>query len=209
MPLFVLPPDEALPGQVLLTDQGGIALFYAGTRSQFRLCLRSVPGREQPTSLSETVWPPPYALVDVLVVPPALPLLAAASALLLFVVFPLGVDVRPARFVVSASPAPCLGGMGAVRPAPVAAKSSAMPAHNGLWPNDHYGLEDRRTPTIKLYEEQAIAVRELDATAHLTLQHEELLPQRGILCFKSALGLEQRANQIQVEQYQRGHCGRQ
>jgi hypothetical protein len=28
--------------------------------------------------------------------------------------------------------------------------------------NDHHGLEDRRTPTIKLDEQQAIAVRELD-----------------------------------------------
>src|SRR6266516_5977127 len=28
-------------------------------------------------------------------------------------------------------------------PAPVAAKPSAMPAHKGLWPDDHHGLEDR------------------------------------------------------------------
>jgi hypothetical protein len=42
-----------------------------------------------------------------------------------------------------------------------------MPAHQGLGPDDQHGLEDRRTPTIKLDEEHAIAVRELDATAHL------------------------------------------
>jgi hypothetical protein len=76
--------------------------------------------------------------------------------------------------------------------APVAAKSSAMPAHKGLWPNDHHGLEDRRTSTIRLDEEQAIAVRELDPTAHLALQYNQLLPQSGMLCFKSALGLEER-----------------
>jgi hypothetical protein len=46
-----------------------------------------------------------------------------------------------------------------------------MPAHQGLWPDDHHGLEDRRTPTIQLDEEQAIAVPELDATADLALQH--------------------------------------
>jgi hypothetical protein len=34
------------------------------------------------------------------------------------------------------------------------------------------------------------------------------MPQRGILCFKSALGLEQRANQVQEENYQRDHRGR-
>ncbi|HZC82029.1 MAG TPA: hypothetical protein VE222_10005, partial [Nitrospiraceae bacterium] len=33
----------------------------------------------------------------------------------------------------------------------------------------HHGFEDRRAPTIKLDEEQAIAVGELDPTAHLAL----------------------------------------
>jgi hypothetical protein len=51
----------------------------------------------------------------------------------------------------------------------------------------HHGLEDRRAPTIKLDEEQPIAVRELDPTAHPALQHNQLFPQRGILCFKSVL----------------------
>jgi hypothetical protein len=83
-----------------------------------------------------------------------------------------------------------------------------MPAHKGLWPHDHHGLEDRRTPTIKLDEEQAIAVRELDATAYLAPEHGQLMPQRGILCFKSALGLEERGNQVQAETYQRDHPGR-
>jgi hypothetical protein len=84
-------------------------------------------------------------------------------------------------------------------PAPVAAKSSAMPAHKGLWPNDHHGLEDRWAPTIKLNEEQAIAVCELDPTAHLALQYNQLLPQRGILCFKSTFRLEERGTQVQRE----------
>ena len=70
------------------------------------------------------------------------------------------------------------------------------------------GLEDRRAPTIKLDEEQAIAVRELDPTTHLALQYNQLLPQRGILCCKSALGLEQRDDQVQGEEYQRDHCSR-
>jgi len=38
--------------------------------------------------------------------------------------------------------------------------------------------------------EQAIAVREVDATAHLALQHDQLMSERGILCFKPALRLE-------------------
>jgi hypothetical protein len=56
--------------------------------------------------------------------------------------------------------------------------------------------------------QQAIAVRELDPTAHLAQQYNQLLPQRGILCFKSALGLEERSTQVQEEEYQRAHCGR-
>jgi hypothetical protein len=33
------------------------------------------------------------------------------------------------------------------------------------------------------------------ALSLLALQHNQLLPQRGILCFKSALGLEERGAQ--------------
>src|SRR5262249_27575234 len=40
-------------------------------------------------------------------------------------------------------------------PPPIAAKTGAMPAHEGLGPDDRDGLEDRREPTIKLNEEQA------------------------------------------------------
>jgi len=83
-----------------------------------------------------------------------------------------------------------------------------MPARNCLWPDEQHGFEDRRAPAIKLDKEQAIAVRELDPSAHLALQYNQLLPQRGILCFKSALGLEDRGAQVQEEEYQRDHCGR-
>jgi len=36
-------------------------------------------------------------------------------------------------------------------------------------------------------KKQAIAVREVDTTARLTLQHDQLMSERGILCFKPAL----------------------
>ena len=115
MPLLVLPRAAATRGQVLLTDQGGIALFYAGICAQFRLCLHSVRRRARSTSPIERAWPPGYALVVVFFAPCVLPLHAAASAPLLFVVVPLGVDVRTARFVVSASRALSLPGIDAVR----------------------------------------------------------------------------------------------
>jgi hypothetical protein len=91
-------------------------------------------------------------------------------------------------------------------PTPVAAKSSAMPAHKGLWPEDHHRLEDRRTPTIKLDEEQAIAVRELDPAAHLPLQYNQLLPP-AFSASSRLLDLNSEAPRFK-KQYQCSHCGR-
>jgi hypothetical protein len=34
------------------------------------------------------------------------------------------------------------------------------------------------------------------------------MPERGILCFKSALGLEERGDQVHKEKYQRDHHDR-
>ena len=80
-----------------------------------------------------------------------------------------------------------------------------MPPHEGLGLDDRDGLEDRRKPSIQLDQEQAIAVRELDATAHLPPQHNQLMPERGVLGLKSALRLERRGEQGQEEAEQRDH----
>ena len=83
-----------------------------------------------------------------------------------------------------------------------------MPAHQRLRPDDRHGLEDCRKPAIQLDEEQPIAIRELDAAARLALQHGQLLPERGILRLKSALGLEERKKQVQEQEDQPDHRGR-
>jgi hypothetical protein len=88
------------------------------------------------------------------------------------------------------------------------AHARAVPAHKGLGPDDHHGLEDRWKPSIQLDEEQAIAVRELGAPAYLPLKHNQLSPKRGILSFKSPRGLEERGNQVQEQEDQRGHRAR-
>jgi hypothetical protein len=62
--------------------------------------------------------------------------------------------------------------------------------------------------TIQLQEEQAIAVRELDRTAHLALKHNQLTSERGILSLKPADGPERRNQQPQKEEEQRDHRGR-
>src|SRR5207248_998422 len=66
-------------------------------------------------------------------------------------------------------------------------------------------LEDRWKPSIQLDQEQAIAIREADATANPAPQHNQLMPQRRVLCFKSALRLEWRGEQGQEEAEQRDH----
>jgi hypothetical protein len=46
-----------------------------------------------------------------------------------------------------------------------------MPTYQSLGPDDRDGLEDRWKPSIQHDQEQAIPIRELDATAHPSLQH--------------------------------------
>jgi hypothetical protein len=59
-----------------------------------------------------------------------------------------------------------------------------------------------------LKEEQAIAVRELDATTHLALKHDQLASERGIFGLKSADRPERRKQQPQKEEERRDHGGR-
>jgi hypothetical protein len=42
-------------------------------------------------------------------------------------------------------------------------------------------------PSIQLDQEQAIPVREVDTTAHLPPQHNQLTSEHRVLCLKSAL----------------------
>jgi hypothetical protein len=48
-------------------------------------------------------------------------------------------------------------------------------------------------------EEQTIAVRRLDATAHLALQHNQMMRERRILGFKSAVRLNGEANSLKMK----------
>ena len=67
-----------------------------------------------------------------------------------------------------------------------------MPTDERLGTYDRENLQDRREPSIQLDKEPAIAVREPDPPLHLTLQDDQLMSERRILCFKSILRLEWR-----------------
>src|SRR5260221_11550110 len=69
-------------------------------------------------------------------------------------------------------------------PTPVPAKPGPMPTYEGLGPDDRDGPEDRWEPSIQLDQEQAIPIRELDATAHPPLQHNQLMSECRVLCLQ-------------------------
>src|SRR5262249_42412386 len=82
-------------------------------------------------------------------------------------------------------------------PTPVPTKAGAMPTHERLWTDDRDDLQDRRKPSIQLDKEQAIAVRKPDTSVDYPAQHNNLVPERGIFGFKSALRLEWRDEDVQ------------
>jgi hypothetical protein len=80
-----------------------------------------------------------------------------------------------------------------------------MPTHKGLRSDDRDGIEDRWKPSIQLDEEQAIPIREMDATAGLSPQYEQLTSECHVLCLKLALRLEWPDEEGQEEAEQRDH----
>src|SRR6266566_3621645 len=94
---------------------------------------------------------------------------------------------------------------GAGFPPPISPEAGSVPAHQGLRPDDRDGLEDRWKPSIQHDQEQTIPIRDLDATAHPPLQHNQLMSECHVLCLKSALRLERRGEQGQEEPEQRDH----
>ena len=67
-----------------------------------------------------------------------------------------------------------------------------MPTHQRLGTDHGDDLQHRRKPSIQLDEDHAIAVAEADTARHLSPQHNQLISERGVLCFKPALRLEWR-----------------
>src|SRR5258706_1942603 len=64
-------------------------------------------------------------------------------------------------------------------------KPAPMPTYESLGTDDRDGLEDRWKPSIQHDQEQAIPIRDLDATPHPPLHHNQLTSERRVLCRKS------------------------
>ena len=82
-----------------------------------------------------------------------------------------------------------------------------MPAYNSFRSDQRNSPEGSGKPPMS-WTKTAVAVRKVDATAHLASQYNQLMPERGILRFKSALRLERRGQQRQKETKQRDHRSR-
>jgi hypothetical protein len=89
---------------------------------------------------------------------------------------------------------------GAGFPTPVPTEAGPMLTDKSLRSDDGDGLEDPWKPSIQLDQEQAITVRELGATAHPPLQHNQLMSECRVLCLKSALRLDGETNRVRKKQ---------
>src|SRR5262249_17184797 len=81
-----------------------------------------------------------------------------------------------------------------------------MPTDERLGTDDRDDLQDRRKPSIQLDKEQAIAVRKPDAPVDYPAQNNNLVSERSIFRFKSALRLEWRDQDVKDKTQQRDHC---
>jgi hypothetical protein len=84
-------------------------------------------------------------------------------------------------------------------------EAGSVPTHERLGPDDYENLEDCWKPAIQLDKEQAITVREPDATMQPTPQDNQLMSKHRVLSFKPQLRLEWRGQDGQSETEQPNH----
>jgi hypothetical protein len=80
-----------------------------------------------------------------------------------------------------------------------------VPTHERLGPDDCENLQDFWKPTIQLDKEQAIVVREPDATMQAAPQDIQLMSKHRVLSLKPQLRLEWRGQDGQNETEQPDH----
>ena len=76
-----------------------------------------------------------------------------------------------------------------------------MATHQRLRPDNRDCTHDRRKSSIQPDQKQTIVVAELNATSHLAPQHDQLMPNRGVLRLKSDLRPER-----QYASARKKHC---
>src|SRR5450830_1380573 len=78
-------------------------------------------------------------------------------------------------------------------PAPIRSKSSAVPANDGLWPDNRYRAKDGGEPAIKPNKQKTIGIVEVRSFRCPPAKHIDLLPQDQDFCFQLCSRLEERS----------------
>ena len=81
-----------------------------------------------------------------------------------------------------------------------------MPAQDGLWPDDGYGVKDEGTATIEPDEQSTIDPPQMRSSWRALLQNIELMPQRQNLGFQLPSRLEAVVQQAEEQEPQRNHA---
>jgi hypothetical protein len=65
-----------------------------------------------------------------------------------------------------------------------------MPTHDGLRPDDGYGIKDARAATVEPNEQGTVGPTQMHSTWHALLQNIELMPQHQDFGFQALSRLE-------------------
>jgi len=80
-----------------------------------------------------------------------------------------------------------------------------VPTHDGLGPDDGYGLEDARTATIKPHEQNAIDPTQMPSAWRTQSKHVQLMAHNQNFCFKPPPRLEAVAHHTDEKEDSRDH----
>jgi hypothetical protein len=75
-------------------------------------------------------------------------------------------------------------------PSPVSGKTHSMPTHDGLRPDDGYGIKDARAATVEPNEQGTVGPTQMHSTWHALPQNIELMPQHQDFGFQALSRLE-------------------
>jgi hypothetical protein len=91
-------------------------------------------------------------------------------------------------------------------PLPVSGKTHSMPTHDGLRPDNGYGVKDARTATIEPDEQSAVDPTKMQSARRALLQDIELMPQDQDFGFQLPSRLEVVAQHTDEEESNCNHA---
>jgi hypothetical protein len=90
-------------------------------------------------------------------------------------------------------------------PAPIRSKSGAVPANDGLQPNNRNRVQDAGKPAIEPNEQKTIGIVQIWSLRHPPAKHVNLLPQNQILRFQPCPRPKERSHDAKNQLEQISH----